>query len=244
MKLTALMLTTGTGCTDANAALWLGPLQAACDKYGVSANAQRLASFLANVGVESNGFTALVENLNYSAQGLANTWPFRYAVDSHVIKKIPNALAYQLNRDPVAIANNVYANRMGNGNEHSGDGWKFRGQGPIQLTGHDNITAYFKAAGLPLDSDPALLQKPEDGAGSCAFFYSSLCKAFAAADANDFDGTVAAVNGQKPCQANQGDLRRTRYAAVLPIVEAAMKPAPAPKAQPKTTPQPAAQDKP
>jgi putative chitinase len=243
MKLTAAMLTIGTGCTDANAALWLAPLQDACDKFGVSHSAARLASFLANVGVESNGFTALVENLNYSAQGLANTWPFRYAVDSHVLQKIPNALAYQLNRQPEAIANNVYANRMGNGSELSGDGWKNRGQGPIQLTGHDNITAFFKAAGLPLDTDPATLQEPANGAASACFFYSSLCKAFAAADAGDFDGTVKAVNGQAPSQANQGDLRRKRYAAVLPLCQAATKPAPAPKAPTKTTSQPAAQDK-
>lgn len=240
IKLTSAILMTGTGCTSAVAGAWLAPMQAACDKFGVSDTPEGLASFLANVGVESLGLTALVENLNYSAQGLANTWPFRYAVDSHVAHKIPNAIAYQLNRNPVAIANNVYANRMGNGSEASGDGWKYRGQGPIQLTGHDNIIAFFKAAGLPLDTNPELLQQPELGAMSAAFFYSKLSKALACS-ASSFDDTVKQVNGQAPCAANQGDLRRTRYEAALALLQAAAKPAPAPK---KTTTPATAQDKP
>lgn len=228
MKLTTAILMAGTGCTSSVAATWLAPMQAACDKFGVSDTPARLASFLANVGVESNGLTVFVENLNYSAQGLANTWPFRYAVDSHVLHKIPNAVAYQIARDPKAIANNVYANRLGNGNEGSGDGWNHRGQGPIQLTGRDNFMKFFAAAGLPLNTDPAELQQPTLGALSAAWFYS-ISGALEAADKDDFACTVKNVNGQPPCSANQGDRRSKLYLAALPLAQAAAKPVAAPK---------------
>jgi putative chitinase len=222
MKLTSAILMTGTGCSAANAGLWLSPMQAACDKFGIT-DADAVAAFLANVGVESSSFTTLVENLNYSAQGLANTWPFRYAIDSHVAHKLPNSLAYSIERMPVMIANTTYANRMGNGDINSGDGWKYRGQGPIQLTGKKNIEAFFKAVGLPLTSDPALLQKPAEGAMSAAFFFAVLSTALKSV-VKGFDATVVAVNGQSPCSANQGDLRRKRFADVLPLCQAAAKP--------------------
>jgi putative chitinase len=234
IKLTSAILMAGTGCSAAIAGAWLAPMQAACDEFGVSDTPARVAAFLANVGVESNGLTVFVENLNYSAQGLANTWPGRYAVGAHVLQKVPNQLAYQLGGKPQAIANNVYANRLGNGPESSGDGWKFRGQGPIQLTGHDNILKFFAAAGLPLQTDPAELQRPVLGSKSAAWFFSTS-GAFAYADEGNFDCTVKSVNGQVPCQENQGDRRNKLYQAALPLAQAAAKPAapvPAPKKAP------------
>ncbi len=87
------------------------------------------AMFLAQYGHETQGFTRLSENLNYSANGLVNV--FR--------KYFPTLnLAKQYERKPQAIANKVYANRMGNGSEASGDGWKYRGRGLPHLTGKDN----------------------------------------------------------------------------------------------------------
>jgi putative chitinase len=96
---------------------------------------QRVAAFLAQCGHESGGWTTFEENLNYSAQGLRKIFG----------KYFPNdelALAYQ--RQPEKIANRIYANRMGNGPEESGDGFKYRGRGPIQLTGKSNYTAFAK----------------------------------------------------------------------------------------------------
>lgn len=93
-------------------------------------NAVQGAHFFGQCGHESGGFTVFSENLNYSADGLVKIFG-KYFNSS-------TAAAYA--RQPVKIANKVYANRMGNGNEASGDGWKYRGRGPIQLTGKDNYT--------------------------------------------------------------------------------------------------------
>jgi putative chitinase len=96
---------------------------------------KRLAHFLSQCGHESGGFKAFSENLNYSAEGLLKTFPKYFNAET--------AAAYA--RKPERIANRVYANRMSNGNEESGDGWKFRGRGCIQLTGRANYTAYDQA---------------------------------------------------------------------------------------------------
>ncbi|MFC6618019.1 hypothetical protein [Deinococcus radiophilus] len=99
----------------------------------------RLAHFLAQLGHES-GFLPQGENLNYSASGLANTWPHRYSNGKRDARGrwLPNSLALQLHRKPQAIADHCYANRMGNGSPASGDGWRYRGRphpadGPSQL---------------------------------------------------------------------------------------------------------------
>lgn len=104
--------------------------------FGIKTDAQ-LAHFLANVHHETGGFIADTENLNYSAKALADTWPNRYKLNSS-----PNSLARTLANKPMNIANNVYADRMGNGNEASGDGWKYRGRGSLQLTGKTNYKLF------------------------------------------------------------------------------------------------------
>jgi len=208
-------MTVGAGCNSSIAALWLPSMQAACDRWQIN-NRRRVAAFLANVGVESNGLQVLVENLNYSAQGLAATWD-RYSATGK--KGGPaNSLAQRLNRNPQAIANNVYANRMGNGDEASGDGWKYRGQGPIQITGADNLKAFFAAMGLPLDTDPAKLQQPDLGSESAAWFFAARANCNPLADADQISNVVKAINGQLPCPANQGDLRKSRYSDVLKLI--------------------------
>ncbi len=105
----------------------------------------RLAHFLAQCGHESGGFRATQENLNYSAKGLLGIFK----------KYFPSvALAQQYERKPELIASRVYASRMGNGNEASREGYKFRGRGYIQLTGKENYTAFGKAIGEDLTINP------------------------------------------------------------------------------------------
>jgi putative chitinase len=96
---------------------------------------ERIAAFLAQCGHESGGWTTFEENLNYSAAGLVATFK----------KYFPTIeIATPYARKPEMIANKIYSNRMGNGSEDSGDGYKYRGRGPIQLTGRANYTAFAK----------------------------------------------------------------------------------------------------
>jgi putative chitinase len=95
----------------------------------------RIAAFLAQCGHESGGWTVFEENLNYSAQGLNGIFKKYFPT-------VESAQPYA--RKPEMIANKIYANRMGNGPEESGDGYKYRGRGPIQLTGKANYTAFAK----------------------------------------------------------------------------------------------------
>ena len=105
----------------------------------------RLAHFLAQCGHESGGFRVTSENLNYSAKGLMGIFKKYFPTE---------AIANQYQRNPQKIANKVYANRMSNGSEASGDGYKFRGRGYIQLTGRDNYTLFGKAIGEDIASNP------------------------------------------------------------------------------------------
>jgi putative chitinase len=105
----------------------------------------RLAHFLAQCGHESGGFRATQENLNYSAKGLNGIFKKYFPTEAA-------AAAYA--RNPQKIANKVYSNRMGNGTEASGDGYKFRGRGYIQLTGKDNYTAFGKSIGEDMTANP------------------------------------------------------------------------------------------
>lgn len=115
-------------------------------KFGVN-TPQRLAHFLAQTGHESGGFRVTTENLNYSAKGLTNIFKKYFTPES--------AVEYQ--RKPEKIANIVYANRMGNGNQASGDGFKFRGRGYIQLTGKTNYQAFDKTVDDNIEANPDLV---------------------------------------------------------------------------------------
>jgi len=106
----------------------------------------RLAHFLAQCGHESAGFTATTENLNYSALGLKGTFKKYFPTD---------ALANAYARQPEKIANRVYASRMGNGDEKSGDGYKYRGRGYIQLTGKQNYSTFSQSI-----ADPEVITNP------------------------------------------------------------------------------------
>ena len=122
----------------------------------------RLAHFLAQCGHESGGFRATQENLNYSAKGLMGIFK----------KYFPTpALAASYERKPERIANRVYASRMGNGPEASGDGYKFRGRGYIQLTGKENYTAFGKAINENILANPDVVSS-KYALLSAAWFFS------------------------------------------------------------------------
>lgn len=163
--------------------VWAGPLNAAAARFEIN-TPQRMAAWLAQICEESGSFTALVENLNYSAEGLMRTWPTRFnAVE---------AAAYA--HKPALIANYVYASCNGNGGPASGDGWAFRGRGPIQITGRANYAACGAALGLPLTNHPELLEQPTEGALSAAWYWSAAgCNALA--DGDRFHQMVVRING-------------------------------------------------
>lgn len=129
-------------------------------KFGIT-NTLRLAHFLAQCGHESGGFKAVRENLNYSAKGLLGIFR-KYFTNVN--------LAQQYERKPEKIANRVYGNRMGNGNEASGDGFKFRGRGYIQLTGKDNYSLFDATVPENILQDPELVATKYPLA-SAAFFF-------------------------------------------------------------------------
>jgi len=121
----------------------------------------RLAHFLAQCGHESGGFKLTKENLNYSAKGLQGIFK-KYFPDA--------AKAALYERKPEKIANLVYANRMGNGPEASGDGAKYCGRGFIQLTGKTNYQAFFKSIGADINTDPTLVATQYPLASAAWFF--------------------------------------------------------------------------
>lgn len=172
---------------------WVNALNAILPKYAID-TPLRIAAFLAQCGHESEGFTHLVENLNYSADALAATWPNRYAVDPKAKVKAPNDLAKCLARNPEAIANNVYANRLGNGNETSGDGWAHRGRGGIQCTGKGNYINFARSAGKPYAEITAYLETPE-GAIESACWYWTNNNLNPLADAEKTVALTKAING-------------------------------------------------
>lgn len=169
---------------------WAGAISAAAERFDISTPA-RMAAFIAQIAHESARFTRLVENLNYSAEGLARTWPGRYR-DEH--RGGPNDLAMRLHRRPEMIANNAYANRMGNGDEASGDGWRFRGRGLIQLTGRENYEKCGAALGLPLTIRPQLLEEKDAAALAAAWFWKvNGCNELA--DVAAFTSITRKING-------------------------------------------------
>ena len=141
----------------------------------------KLAHFLGQCDYESEHFTAVRENLNYSANALLATFPTHFDSTS--------AAAYA--RQPEKIANHVYANRMGNGNEASGDGWNFRGRGYIQLTGKVNYKAFSNFMGVDTVSSPELVATDYPMASAAFFFHAN--NLFAVCDRGATNDVVTAV---------------------------------------------------
>jgi putative chitinase len=138
-------------------------IQAAVSKFELNTPV-RLAHFLAQCGHESGGFRATRENLNYSAEGLTKIFP----------KYFPTVqVATPFAKQPEKIANKVYANRMGNGDEASGEGFKFRGRGFIQLTGKDNYKALGAAIQQDLVANPDLVASQFPMLSAAWFFHKN-----------------------------------------------------------------------
>ena len=162
---------------------WHTALTKILPKYEINTK-ERVASFIAQTAHESGNYTTLKENLNYSAAGLTKTWNKRFPTE---------AAAMPYNRNPEKIANKVYADRLGNGNEASGEGWKYRGRGVIQLTGKDNYTAFAKSINKTLDETVTYLETKEGAIESACWFWktNNLNKWV---DIKDFDGLSDCIN--------------------------------------------------
>lgn len=148
-------------CKDPEA--WVAALVPAFEKYDIDSR-ERIAAFLSQTGHESGQFNVLEENLSYSAARLVQVWPKRFQT---------TAFAKSYERNPEKLANYVYANRIGNGPESSGDGYRFRGRGLIQLTGRSNYATASKAIGIDLLKNPEKLTEPAVAAMSAAWFWAS-----------------------------------------------------------------------
>jgi putative chitinase len=149
---------------------------------------ERIAAFMAQCAHESGGFTALKENLNYKAATLRKVFPKYFTTD-----EIANQYASLPNKQE-AIANKVYANRMGNGDEASGDGFRYCGRGLIQLTGKSNYQAFADSLEMKVEDVPEYLQTFEGAAQSACWFWESnnLNKH---ADAGDIKTMTKVING-------------------------------------------------
>jgi putative chitinase len=191
------------GATTAKINAYIDPIFNAMQEFGIDTS-ERQVMFLAQVLTESGALSVVVENLNYSAAGLLKTFPkyYRNQVEA-------NAHAKQ----PVKIASRVYASRMGNGNEASQDGWKYRGRGLIQITGKNNYVSFGEAIGRDLTDDPSYLETPEGASRSAAWFWNvNNLNRFA--DRKDITGCSRAVNGGT----NGLEERKRYYAHGLDVI--------------------------
>lgn len=140
---------------------WHNTLVMILPEYNIHTNL-RVGMFLAQCSHESNNFRSLQENLNYSAAALKRVFSRYFPTEQ---------LANQYARKPEQIANRVYANRMGNGNEASGDGWRYRGRGLIQLTGKYNYSNFAESIDTPLADIPSYLGTFEGAVQSACWFW-------------------------------------------------------------------------
>lgn len=124
---------------------------------------QRVGAFIAQTAHESGGYKALKENLNYRAETLCKVWPHYFSPD----------IAKQYEHNQEAIANRAYANRMGNGPEESGDGFRYCGRGLIQLTGKSNYTKFAESIDTPVEEIPEFLGTFEGAIQSACWFWET-----------------------------------------------------------------------
>lgn len=146
----------------------------------------RIAGFLSQTAHESGGYRVLKENLNYSSDALNKIFPKYF--------KNAGRDALEYHRQQEKIANVIYADRMGNGNTKSGDGWKFRGRGLIQLTGRNNYTAFSDSINMDIDAVPEYLETPKGAIHSACWFWNSV-NLNKLADVSDIIGMTKRING-------------------------------------------------
>lgn len=162
------------------------PLEEQMTKYGIISDLSR-QHFLAQIGHESGSLRYTEENLNYSVIGLMKVF-------SRYFPNEQTAIPYA--RQPEKIANRVYANRMGNGNESSGDGWRYRGRGLIQLTGKENYQRFFNAqADEALINDPDLIAEDPNFAVEAACWFWASRELNKHAENDDLKAVTLRVNG-------------------------------------------------
>ena len=163
---------------------WYDALTAILPEYQIN-TPQRVAAFIAQCAHESGGFRALKENLNYRAVTLRKVFPKYFPTDE---------MAAQYANKQEAIANRVYANRMGNGDEASGDGFRYCGRGLIQLTGKENYSWFAASLEMPVEDVPEYLSTFEGAVQSACWFWESnnLNKE---ADAGDIKTMTKKING-------------------------------------------------
>jgi putative chitinase len=145
---------------------------------------ERLAAFIAQCAHESGGFKFLEENLNYKAESLCKVWP------SHFNSEIANEYAH----NPEKIASRAYANRMGNGDEESKDGWMYRGRGFLQTTGKKGYEELSDATQIDFVSNPDAVATPEGACVSAAVYWEKH-RLNRFVDSNEFVGLTKAING-------------------------------------------------
>jgi putative chitinase len=145
----------------------------------------RLSHFLAQIAYETNGFSVVTENLNFSGPRLLQIFPRRFKDEAE---------AMTFDKQPERIANRIYANRIGNGDEASGDGWRYRGRGFIGLTGRANYRALGETIGVDIEADPDQVFDPEVSLAIAAAFWSSRGMN-ARADTDDIRVVTRAFNG-------------------------------------------------
>jgi putative chitinase len=163
---------------------WSKALNLILPDYDIN-NTLRVAAFLAQCIHESGGFVFLTENLNYKAESLMKVWPRHFPT-------LEVAKSYE--RNPQKIANKAYANRMGNGDEKSGDGWRYCGRGLIQLTGKSNYQAFAESIETPLEEIPEYLQTFEGAVQSACWFWETN-NLNTLADKKDILGLTKKING-------------------------------------------------
>jgi putative chitinase len=163
---------------------WVDALNSTFARFNINSPRQQ-AAFIGQCGHECGNFRILEENLNYRAVTLMKLWPKRFPT-----QEIANAYA----GNPKKIANMVYANRMGNRDESSGDGYRFRGRGCIQLTGSTNYFNAGKALGMDFWADPDLVGTPTYAALTAGWFWSTH-KCNELAEAGDWVKLTKAING-------------------------------------------------
>lgn len=176
----------GAGLHPTQARQFAGPLAAACQRFGIDKPA-RVGGFVAQCRVESDDFRRMEESLAYrSPERLRAVFPSRVASMAEA--------ADLIKAGPQAIANRVYARKLGNGDEASGDGWRYRGRGIIQLTGRSNYADAATALGRPYLEQPDLVAQPDDACLVAAWYWHTI-KGNVLADGGQWDAITRAVNG-------------------------------------------------
>lgn len=183
---------------------WVQALSTILPKYDIN-TPKRITSFIAQCGHESAGWTTFAENLNYSAEGLKTYF------GKYFINKDLNDYA----RKPEKIANLVYANRMGNGPEESGDGWKYRGRGPIQLTGKLNYSNFKGIYQYDVITNPDLVQLNKDVAILSGVWFWKVNELNKYIDYDNFKLQTYKINGGY----NGLEDRIALYEKILPLIK-------------------------